>query len=278
MSDPIEKSWFEEGAPLPPDFVDPDFDQLDGESSWGHGILLLMVAAFAVLLATQYTLELKYFFSPREALELNAGADEALFVGPQWIDEAGLLDIPSNRYARVAGIPQRRSVAGDREFFALVGKEIYVERRVEDDRPRILRGTPIPVDRNLESARMMFEGEGRIVAFRDLPRRYERFIAFYSSAYRLDFCGFEPSEELRSYQFRVRRQAEADLREELGRDPTEAEVRERAGPAAHCQEGYLLIADEVPAEFWVYPVLYAAFAGIAAGALFFVVRRLRARG
>lgn len=270
-----DHEWFEAGAPVPDDFVDPELENLDTGNPWAHGVILLMIAAFAVLLAFQYTLELRYFFGPREAIDLNEGADEPLFIGDAWRDDEGLLEIPSNRYARVNGIPERRSVSGEREFTSLVGSQLYVERTIEDDRPRILQNTPMPVDRDLESARLLFEGEGRVISFRDLPRRYERFIEFYSNGYRLHFCGFEPSEELRSYQFRVRRQAEGDLRDELGREPTEQEVRERAGPAAYCQEGYLLIAGEVPGDFWFYPALYVGFALIVGGAVFFVYRRLR---
>lgn len=275
---PADVAWFDAGAPVPDDFIDPELSAGDdGGAGLGQGIILLLVAAFALLLAVQYTLELRYFFTPRTPIALNEGADEDIFIGPEWEDESGNLAIPSNRYAEVSAIPQRRSLSGDREFFALVGTELYVERRIEDDRPRVLQGTPRPVERGQESARAAYEGAGRVVSFRDLPRRYSRFIRYYSDSYRVHFCGFEPSEELRSYQFRMRRQAEDELLERLGRAPTEAEIRERTGAAGYCQEGYLLIDGEAPSDFWFYPLFYLAFLAIIAGAVFFVARKLRGR-
>ncbi len=274
---PADEAWFQTGAPVPDDFIDPDLSGEEGARSVGQGLILLLVAAFAMLLSAQYTLELRYFFTDRDPIVLNEGADESLFIAPQWRDEAGNLEVQSNRFVHVSGIPERRSVSGDREFYSLVGSQLYVERRVEDDRPRILQGTPRPVERGMESARVLFEGEGRVVSFRDLPRRYTRFIDFYSDGYRLHFCGFEPSEELRSYQFRVRRQATTALTETLGREPTEDEIREETGPLGYCQEGYLLLADERPGDFWFYPLFYLAFASIIGGAAYFLVQRFRGR-
>jgi hypothetical protein len=277
MSAQRREPGLEPGAPVPDDFVDPELASLDDGSALSQGLLLVMVAAFAIFLGAQYTQELRYYFSPPQPLDLNEGADEPIWIGPEYLDAAGDLELPSNRYVRVAGIPERRSVSGDREFVSLVGSQLYVERARPDDGPRILRGQPRTIDRDLESARLLFEGEGRVVAFTDLPKRYRRFVEFYSDAYRLHFCGFEPSEALAAYQFRARREAEVDLRESLGREPTEEEVRDRIGPAAGCQQAYLVIEGEVPRAFWIYPVLYAGFAIILLGALYFFVRRLLAQ-
>ena len=266
-----DDEWFQSGAPVPDDFVDQDLVELDAGADFGQLGIMVMIAAFAIFLAGQYTLEAKYFFSEKEPIALNAGSADEMFVGPEFFDEEGELVLPSNRFVEVTGIPNRRSVSGDREFYGLVGSEIYVERRVEDDRPRILQDAPREVERGMESARLIHEGTGRIIAFEDLPRRYEDFIEFYSDSYRTVFCGFEPSADLRSYQLRVRREAELQLTESLGREPTEEEIREHAGPAAACRDAYLLISDQDPKDFWLYPLAYVAFLlviGVSGGLLY----------
>ena len=274
MADPSD-SWFEGGAPVPEDFVDPDFEGLGSGATVTQGLILAMVVGLAALMALQYTRELGYFFTERAPIDLNAGADEQRFVGPSYYGDDGLLELPSNRFVEVRGVPQRRSAAGTREFFALVGSQIYVERRVEDDRPRILRGTPRTIPRGMESARVEFEGRGRLIAFEKLPGRYDSFVDFYSRSYRIPFCGKDVSPELESYRNRVRRQAEVALRADLDRQPTEQENRERAGPAAGCQRGYLLIEGEDPRAFWFFPAVYFAFACIVLGAFYLVTRYLR---
>ena len=271
----VDDEWFLAGAPVPEDFVDQDLVELDASADFGQLGIMILIAAFAIFLASQYTLEAKYFFSEREPIALNDGSIDEMFVGPEFFDEEGELSLPSNRFVEVTGIPNRRSVSGDREFYGLVGAQIYVERRVEDDRPRILQDAPREVERGMESVREAHEGTGRIIAFQDLPRRYEDFVEFYSESYRTVFCGFEPSADLRSYQVRIRREAELELTESLGRTPTEEEIRDRAGPAAACQNAYLLIDAQDPKDFWLYPLAYVAFVlviGVSGGLL---IRRFR---
>jgi len=270
-----DHAWFEAGAPVPDDFVDQDLVELDAGADIGQLGIIILITAFAVFLAGQYTLEASYVFSDKEPIALNDGSEDEFLVGPGFFDEDGGLVIPSNRHVEVTGIPNRRSVSGDREFYGLVGSELYVERRVEDDRPRILQNTPREIERGVESARTIHEGSGRVVAFQDLPRRYERFVQFYSESYRIDFCGYEPSADLLSYQVRIRREAELALTDELGRPPTEMEIREHAGPAAACQNAYLIIADEDPKEFWLYPLAYIAFALVIGFSTVLLFRRFR---
>ena len=270
-----DHAWFEAGAPVPDDFVDRDLVELDAGADFGQLGIIVLITAFAIFLAGQYTLEAGYFFSDRDAISLNGASEDEFLVGGEFVDEEGGLVIPSNRFVDVTGIPNRRSVSGDREFYSLVGSELYVERRVEDDRPRILQNTPREIERGMESARTIYEGVGRVVAFQDLPRRYERFVEFYSESYRIDFCGYEPSEELRTYQVRIRRQAELDLIDELGRAPTEMEIREHAGPAAACQNAYLILADQDPRDFWLYPLAYVAFSLVIVVSSLLLFRRFK---
>jgi hypothetical protein len=272
-----DHDWFDQGAPVPNDYVDDELMELDAGADIGQLGIILLISAFALFLAAQYTLEATYFFSEKDPIALNEGSEDEFLVGAQFFDEQGLLQLPSNRYVEVTGIPNRRSVSGDREFYALVGSELYVEARVpEDDRPRILQNTPREIERGQESTRTIHEGVGRAVAFEDLPKRYERFIQFYSESYRTHFCGYEPSEDLRSYQFRIRREAETNLTDELGRAPTEMEIQDRAGPAAACQNAYLILADQKPTEFWLYPLAYLAFAAVLGFSGWFLFRRLKA--
>lgn len=272
---PTEEAWFAQGAPVPDDFVDPELAAVDSGAEWGQRAVLVMVAAFAVFLAVQYVAELRYWMSDRTPMELNEGADESLWIGPRYVGEDGRLQIPSNRFAHVEGIPQRKSISADREYFNLIGSSLYVERVVEDDRPRILRGQPMSVPRGQESIRPLYDGAGRVVAFEDLPRRYQGLIQFYSDSYQVEFCGFEPSAELRSHQVRLERQAELALTESLGRAPTEEEVLERAGASVRCQHGYLLLDGQSPQSFNYVPLMYAVFVVSVLGSAFFLLRSRR---
>lgn len=267
-------SWFDGGAPVPDDFVDDELVNMDSADAWGQPMVLALLATFALILAFQYTSDLRFFFTSRTAVDLNAGTDDEYTIADSW-SASGDLVLPSNRYVAVSGISERKSVARDRLFYKLVGAQIYVERVVIDERPRILRGQPIPVERGQESIRPLHDEPGRLIAFSDLPKRYSRLIQFYSDNYRVHFCGFEPSDLLAQYQYRIRQEASRDLELELGRTPTDEEISARAGPGATCQSGYLLLSGDSPADYWFFPLLYLAFGLIMFGSAFFAARRLR---
>ena len=273
-----EDMWFVSGAPVPEDYVDPALaGEDDGGGVWGQQAVLLLVAAFAVFLSVQYIDDLRYAFSPAEPVDLNAGADESTRLAPEWFDAEGQLVLPSKRYVTVSGVPQRRSLSADREYFNLIGSPLYVEVEVNDTRPRILRDQAMPVERGMEDVRPLYEGGGRVIAFTDLPQRYEGLVRFYSDAYRVEFCGFEPSQTLRTFQDRLRREAEVALMDALGRAPTEAEIAARAGATVRCQRGYLLLDGQRPADFRYLAAVYAAFVLIIAGAGAHLLRTRRGR-
>lgn len=265
-------AWFGDGAPIPDDFVDDSLVELGETDRVGQLAVLLLVAAFAAFLGTQYLSELRYAFTPAEAELLNAGADDPLKVGPAFYSEAGALTLPTNRHAQVQGIMERRSVSDDRIFHKLVGAHVYVELERVDDRPRILQGQPMPVERGTESVRGIYEGTGRLLAFEDLPKRYERLIDFYSEGYQVWFCGFERSDELFAFHQRMESEARYAFRTEHGRDATATELAEELGGRTECQQGYLLQDAKTPASHRVYVGIYAALAVILLGSLALLMR------
>lgn len=273
--DPKAQAWFDAGAPVPDDYVDPELVELgDSEDRIGFTGVLLLVVAFALFVGAQYTSELAYVFTSGDPIDLNAGAEDELMVGPSFLDD-GQLAIPSNRYVQTVGVLERRSASEERTFHKLVGNHIYVEQEIIDDRPRILQGTPLPEEPGADSYRGTFEGTGRLIAFQDLPRRYERFVDFYSDSYQVAFCGYEPSAELALYFRRLRVDAEYRLTESLGRAPTDAEIEEELGGVTTCQQGYLLVAHRDPRSYAIFVLIYAVIVLITGGAAFLLYRRWR---
>lgn len=265
-------AWFGDGAPIADDFVDESLVELGETDRVGQLAVLVLVAAFAAFLATQYTAELRYAFTPSEPEDLNEGADDALKLGPAYFAESGELTLPTNRFVRVDGIRERRSVSDDRVFHKLVGAQLYVEEERVDERPRILQGQPMPVERGTESVRPVYEGGGRVVAFRDLPQRYERLIEFYSDAYQTWFCDFERSDELFAFHQRLESEARFAFRTNNGRDATPDELAAALRGRTSCHEAYLLQDAKTPETHRVFIGIYAALALILLGSLGLLVR------
>lgn len=269
------QAWFDEGAPVPDSYVDPQLVSMDEpEDRVGFAAVLVLVAAFAAFVGAQYTSELAYVFTSGDPIALNEGSPDEYMIAPAFFEDEQLV-VPSNRLVDVVGILERRSRSDDRIFHKLVGSHIYVEREFVDDRPRVLQGTPIREEPGADSYRATYEGVGRLIAFEDLPKRYERFIAFYSDSYQVAFCGFEPSADLELHFRRITSEAEFALREELGRTPSREEVAERLSGATACQNGYLLIAGRDPASYRIFLGIYLVIGVILVGALTLLIRRFR---
>lgn len=273
--DPTAQQWFDGGAPVPEDYVDPELVELgEAEDRIGFTGVLLLVVAFALFVGAQYTSELAYFFTPGDAIDLNEGSDDELMLGPGFVVD-GQLAVPSNRFVSVVGVLERRSASEEHTFHKLVGNHVYVEQEIIDDRPRILQGTPLPEEPGADSYRGTYEGTGRIIAFEDLPRRYARFVEFYSDSYQVAFCGYEPSPELAQYFRRLRVDAEFRLTESLERTPTDEELADELGGATDCQQGYLLIAHRDPRSYGIFVLIYLVIVSITGGAGWLLARRWR---
>jgi hypothetical protein len=248
------------------DGVDPELERLGSGPSWFTPALLLLVMAFTAYLGWGSRAEFVYALRQGPALDLGMVEEWRTLPQPP--------TLTTQSFVRLEGITHRRSVSGDRVFFKLIGEHVYVEKTEVDDRPRVLRGMPQTPDVDTE-VRPAFTEPGRLIAFSDLPARYEPFIEYYANGYGVHFCGFEPSDAVRIQLSSQRQRAELELADELGRRPSEQEVLDRFGERFACQDAWLVIAGQTPVSLrWMIGV-YAVFLGIIAGCLWFVVRWYR---
>lgn len=246
--------------------VDPELERLGAGPSWFTPALLLLVMSFTIYLGWGSRAEFLYALKQGPAIELGM------------VEEWRTLDPPptleSQSFVQLEGITHRRSVSGDRVFFKLIGEHVYVERTEVDDRPRVLRGMPQTPDVDTE-VRPAFTEPGRLIAFEDLPSRYQPFVEYYSTGYGVHFCGFDPSDTVSIQLSSQRQRAELELADELGRRPSEAEFADRFGDRFGCQPGWLVIAEQTPSSLRWMIAVYAVFLGIIVGCLWFVVRWYR---
>ncbi len=270
-SSALEHEFFqrEPGAPLPADYVDPELQRLPVARRGSQAWLLWVVAALGVFLGVQYLPELRYFLSPGEPLEL--GLLEELQHDERYVQN-GQIALPSNRLVALEGIPERRSVADETIFYKLVGAHIYVEDIGGNAAPRLLRNLGGMPDPEAESYRATFARPGRLVAFEDLSRRYRSVVSYYSESYGIEFCGYEPSADVRAFRNNVISRIRLTLRDELGRDPTDEELNERLGPHGGCQRGYILMAGRLPSSYWWVPVAYVGLLLLVGFCLWQIVR------
>lgn len=272
--DPIvfPPGW-EPGAPVPEQWVDEDLagaTSLGRQVDFSRPLLVFLVSAFALWLASQYTLELRYAFSSTEAIEL--GRAEELRLDPAFHD--GLqLNLPSNRYVQLEAVLERRAVADRNHFFKVVGAPIILQQRDERaDDARLFRDLPRTPDRNADSFQPTSTTTGRLVAFTDLPPRYQSIARYYSEALAVHYCGVEPSLELQRFLENRRETVRLRMQRELDREPTLEELDARLGRHARCQHAFMFFSDAAPRDFWYFPVLYLIFALMLGGALVVLVR------
>ena len=105
--------WFDLGAPVPDDYVDPQLASLTRRPSVLQLILVLVVMAFGCFVAYTLRGDAAYYFSSSEPHELGAAEDLSVTLEsePDYLSRLG-----SNVYVRVTGIPQRRAVSGESQF------------------------------------------------------------------------------------------------------------------------------------------------------------------
>ncbi len=254
------------GHALNPDGVDPELARLAGGPSWVTPGLLTMVLLFTVYLGWSSFDDLRYALSPSEPIDVGRVEEWGTFTErPELI---------SGRFTSLEGITHRRSVSGDRVFVKLIGDHVYVERIEIDDRPRLLRGTPRTPSVETE-VRTTHTEPGRLLAFEDLPARYEPFVQYYSNGYGVEFCGFVPNDNVRIQLSSERQRAELRLAEQLGHRPNDDEFRAEFGDEFDCQQGWLLLSGQSPKSMRWLIGLYVVFVGIIAGCLWFLYRWYR---
>lgn len=277
----LEREFFDKmmagGQPIPDDFVDPELEMLqpNEDLAVARPMLLLMVMAFAVFLMSQYTNEFFYAFTSNDAIEL--GAVEELRFSEEWFDST--YQLPSNRYVALTGIPEAASGSGSRAFYHLLGSTIVVEDVAANaEMAPELENVNAREQTLSNSYHMLHEAPGRLIAFADLGRSYAEVIVWYSNVTKTHYCGYEPSEELRQHFNTLRGQAEAELYDELGRRPNDEEVDERLGGRDRCQEGYLLVANKAPRDYWFFPLIYAVLGLITLVSAYILVRGAGPKG
>jgi hypothetical protein len=253
-------------------FVDPELERMGRPPEFLQPLLLLVVAAFACFLGYEYVDELAYSFSDSDPITL--GAAEELPQNVAWMQD-GQLMLPSNRYVSVDGAAERRSASDRYVYYKLLGSQIYVQTEPETMGREVNGEWDFRPERGREDYREIRAGGGRLVAFEDLPKRYEGILQYYSEGYQLEFCGFEPSPTLRNHLVTLRLRTTEQLREELGREPTDDEINDRLGRAAECQRAYLLFAGVEPADYRYFIGLFALLGFITGGCFFFVWRWVR---
>jgi hypothetical protein len=234
------------------DGVDPELEGLGGDPSWGQPLMILLVAAFSVFLAWASWDDLRYSLS--ESTPLDIGPVESLHSAEGWWVD-GALSLPSQRAVQLEGIPQRRSISGDRAFYKFVGAQVYMERHEPDERHRLLRGQPRRADGRTE-VRELHVRPGRLVAFEDLPARYQAFMAYYAGNYMVPFCGYTPDAAFESLWLAQRDRAVVELADRLGRQPSPEEIAADPVASGQCVRAWLLISDELPGSFRWLQVLY----------------------
>lgn len=282
MADDFNHPFFLDGsAPVPDGWVDPDLADGDpdtGLRSPAASLVLVALAGLALFFAWQSFDIFRYAMSERAPIELGL-AEELRETSAHYSGHR--LVLSSNRHAQIEGVTERRTAAGERVFRKLIGAHIYIETRDIDDRPVVLRDQPRRRERGTESLADYYGGSGRLVAFSDLPRRYESIVRYYSTNFRVEFCGYPPAIELQQWQNNQRSRIELSLLDSLGRDPTPAELDAALGDSLRCHEGYLLFDGVTPANQWYWLVIYLLLLGIVGGALWFLwqtVAQQRASG
>jgi hypothetical protein len=255
-------SW--DGRPVPDDYVDPEFADIESAPGLLQPILILLVLGFASFLAWQYRGELVYALSSDEPIALGDTSDD---IGGDAFDGQPL---PSNRYVSLQGIGVQRAVSGSREYQRLLGTHIYVQlEEPTGGDEQITFGEASQA----RGARKVIGGEGRLVPAAMLPRQLKAVFDYYSRQYGVRFCSLETPPEIVRYRESEKEAAILAFRDEHGRDPTQEELRERIGP--ECVDGHLFQLNRSPDDFRIYFGLYGAFAIVVIVSIMLLVRWVR---
>ena len=255
-----------EGTPLPDDYVDPELTSLPVAPNPLQPALLMLLAAFAAFLLTQYVADARYALSSSEAVRLG----EAELLPDTAV--RGRLALPDNRYVRLTGITERHLTVGTRGYAKLVGVPIYVEVDAEVLAPPsdditfgelVLGG----------SERHVVEQPGRLVSAAALPRRQRAIFAWYSRSFGEVYCDVPAEPAVQRHHDERRSLAEMQLELELGRAPTEAELTDRAGPP--CTQVWLLQEGRRPADHRRHLAFVGLFVVIIAVSGWLLVRWIR---
>ena len=269
-----EDSWFEDGAPVDEDFVDPELLKLARRPSILELLLFLVIMVFGIFVAITLRFDLTYYFADSEPIEVGQVEDLAVHLAE---DPDYLLSIGSNVYVHLEGIPSRRSETKNDQYAQLVGAPIFVQQTHElaDVDPLIREAQPAYGPHDDRHTRYYINTNGRFRHFDDLGSRQSGLIEFYTRGYGIWFCGEELTPEQLQFQRNLREETISTLQEELGRDPEQSEIDEVMDQAFHCQYGFLFEADKAPADYTWALITFIFLGVVELGCLFFVFRWIR---
>lgn len=256
-----EADFFGDGTPLGDDYVDPDLVRLALRPSVVELVLVLVIMAALGGYAYLFRADFLYYFANDEPIELgpvNAWSERLAE------DPDALMSVGSNVYVSLSGIPARGSETDELQWSQLVGAPIFVERPNENaDQDPILRNvTTRPrvgpfSERASRSQRFYVDGAGRLLHFSEA--RADNVVAYYTNGYGMWFCGEELPPEVVQFRRMMREELATDMREELGRAPSDEEVQQRFDADFACVQGFLFQLGDAPDDYLAYVVIYGIF-------------------
>lgn len=269
-----EDSWFEEGAPVEEDFVDPELLKLARRPAVLELLLFLVIMVFGLFVGLTLRFDLAYFFADSEAIEIGQVEDYAVHLAE---DPEYLLSFGSNVYVHLEGIPSRRSETKNQQYAQLVGAPIFVQQvhELADVDPLIRDAQPAYGPHDDRHTRFYINSNGRFRHFDDLGSRQSGLIDFYTRGYGIWFCGEELTHEQLQFSRTLQEETVSALQEELGRDPEQSEIDEAMDQAFHCEHGFLFEADKAPADYLWALFTFIVLGIVELGCAFFVFRWIR---
>lgn len=239
------------------DEVDPELVALAEAPSPWTPLLLLLIAFAAGFLASQYASDARYAVSSSRFVELG---DVQFWTTSDQRVYHGELVIPSNRFARLEGVAQRRAVIGGTGYVKLTGVPVFAEvpRDALDDPSRDQTfGDFLAYGGDRHSVGL----PGRLIAFEDLPRRYSGITRYLAKGFELSLCGVQNDPALTSALRAERERSILALTERLGRLPSEAEELAAVGP--ECQKAWLYQEGATPAKHRKYLMVFLFLLGVS---------------
>ena len=263
--------WFSDGGqPVGDDHIDEELLKLARRPSWLELCLYAVVIIFCLYVSkTLYPDALYYLEADREPIDLGSveNISPLLQENPNY-----LLELGSNIYVRLEGIPSRRSETKDHQYAQLIGAPIFVQQDHElaDVDPLLREATPAYGPHDERHTRYYIDGPGRLRHFDDLTGRHQGIVGFYTAGYGIWFCGEELTHDQQQFQRTLAEEARGTLYEELGRDATQAEIDAAVAADFSCEEGFLFEADQAPDDYKGVTVVFFSLFGVVLVSLGFV--------
>lgn len=199
-----EEDWDVDWDEEEDDLEDDDFDlsKLKPRPSATRLLLMAAVVFVSVYMLFSFREEIAYFFVDETPTDLGAAMDYRLRPDAEGqYRRARSLELNHNTYVKIEGLPVRMTLAPDTEkaFFQLEGVRIFVEQDIADMEKQALEneeGKPAVEALRTQSKRTLFEGQGRLIAFKeDREGVYSMLKDFYTSKYGMEFCSDLPESE-----------------------------------------------------------------------------------